>query len=202
MFLMEYEDFYGVPSFYVPQCGNDSPLGQPGREIKWDVLFLGHTGRPEKLPLAQDADKTRKQILARNFHWNRMPTISAMRRGGLNVQIFSKEGSTLDSKWLYQNTPINLAVSLPATGYTSNRVYNILASSGFCLTAWFPGIEDLFENHKHLVWFTSYGEALSLAKRYLADPEGREKIRKAGQAEYLANHTAAHRVDIMLEAMS
>ena len=81
-------------------------------------------------------------------------------------------------------------------------MYNILASKGFCLVMWFPGLEDLFENHKHLVWFTSYGEALSLAKRYLANPDEREKIRKSGHAEYLANHTAAHRVDTMLEAMS
>lgn len=202
MFLSEYEDFYGAPSFYVPQCGNDAPTGQTGREVKWDVLFLGHTGKPLNLPLAQDEEKTRKQILDRNFHWNRMPTISALRRGKLDVQIFSKEGATMDSKWLYQNTPVNLSVSLPAPGYTSNRVYNILASGGFCLAAWFPGIEELFENHKHLVWFTSYGEALSLAKRYLANPNEREKIRKAGYAEYLANHTAAHRVDTMLEAMS
>ena len=108
----------------------------------------------------------------------------------------------MDSKWLYQNTPINLAVSLPALGYTSNRVYNILASEGFCLTSWFPGIEDLFENRKHLVWFKSYGEAFQLAKYYLSHPDERDQIRKAGHQEYLAHHTVASRIDTMLEAMS
>lgn len=201
LFLKEYENFYGASTVYAPQCGNDTPI-VPGRDIQCDVLFLGRTGRPSYGTLIPIEDVTRKQVLDKQFHWNRAPVIDAMEQAGLAVHSISREGATADSKWLYQNAPISLAVSLPAAGYTSNRLYNILASGGFCLTLWFPGIEDIFENHKHLVWFRSYEEAVGLAKHYLARPEKRSKIRQAGAQEYLANHTAAHRVDTMLEAMS
>ena len=201
-FLREYENFYGVPAIYVPQCGNDTEIVE-GRNLGCDVLFLGHPGKPTSYEgLVQMKELTREQVVNKEFHWNRLPVISALRDAGLSVEVISQEGATSDSKWLYQNTPINLSISLPVEGYTSNRTYNILASRGFCLVAWFPGLEDLFENHKHLVWFSFYDEAVELAKRYLEKPQERDKIREAGYREYLASHTAAHRVDTMLGAMS
>ncbi len=201
-FLKEYESFYGAPSVYVPQCGNDTPV-TGGRNLGCDVLFLGHLGRPAPYEgLVQIPELTRKQVLAKEFHWNRMPVISALKDAGLSVETISREGATADSKWLYQNTPINLSISLPVDGYTSNRMYNILASRGFCLVTWFPGLEDLFENHKHLVWFSTYDEAVELAKHYLANPQERDRIREAGYQEYLSSHTAASRVDTMLEVMN
>ncbi len=200
-FLLEYEDTFGVPTMYLPQCGNDTPV-RGGRDLGCDVLFLGDTGRPSSYEgLVQTPELTRQQIGNREFHWNRMPVINALTEAGLSVATISGERVTPDAKWLYQNTPISLSVSLPAEGYTSNRMYNILASRGFCLVAWFPGLEDLFENHKHLVWFRTLDEAAELAKHYLDRHASSDRIREAGYVEYLANHTAASRVDAMLEAL-
>ncbi len=201
-FLNEYESFYGATVVYVPQCGNDTSVKR-GRDLGCDVLFLGHTGHSAPHEgLVQMKELTRQQVLAKEFHWNRMPVINALQSSGLSTWVISNEGATADSKWLYQNTPINLSVSLPVEGYTSNRMYNILASRGFCLVAWFPGLEDLFENHKHLVWFSTLDEAVELAKHYLEKPQERDIIREAGYREYLDSHTAASRVDTMLEAMN
>ncbi len=201
MFLGEYESFYKAPAFYVPQCGNDTPV-EKGRDMNCDVLFLGHTGRPAIFErLVQTQEITRQQILDKQFHWNRVPVIQSLQNAGMSVKIISREGATVDSKWLHQQTPINLSISLPAEGYTSNRMYNILSSEGFCLVSWFPGLEDLFENHKHLVWFATYGEAVEMAKFYLHRPKERDKIRRAGYTEYVAKHTAANRVVTMLRAM-
>jgi spore maturation protein CgeB len=94
-----------------------------------------------------------------------------------------------------------LAISPQYIGYTSNRLYNILASGGFCLTLWFPGIEDLFENKKHLVWFKTPEEAVKLARYYMEHPLEREKIAKQGHKEYLSKHTAQKRLDYMFDIL-
>lgn len=200
--LREYERFYGKPTIYLPQCGNDTEA-KKGRSLNYDILFLGHLGKPSEWDhLSVTASNLKKSILSRQFHWNRMPIVGALEKAGLSVKVISREGATLDSKWLYQSTPINLSISLPVEGYTSNRLYNILSSEGFCLAAWFPGLEKLFRNHKHLVWFKTIGEAIELAKHYLDRPEERNRIRREGNQEYLAKHTAGHRVDRMIEALS
>lgn len=200
LFLGEYAEYYGVPVTYVPQCGNDTAIFK-GRDLKSDVLFLGHVRNlPDKCH-AQSEEAVRQQILTKNFHWNRAPIIQHLQSAGLNVKVLSREGATEDSKWLYQQAPISLSISLPATGYSSNRLYNILSSGGFCLALYFPGIEEFFDNHKHLVWFKSKEEAEELTRYYLAKPEERSKIQIAGHEEYLRRHTASHRVSTMLEAI-
>jgi hypothetical protein len=44
----------------------------------------------------------------------------------------------------------------------------------------FSGIEDLFTNHKHLVWYETNEEAEKLAAYYLGHEEEREKIALEG----------------------
>jgi hypothetical protein len=199
-FLKEYEDFYGVKTIYLPQCGDDTPV-EEGRDLDCDVVFLGSMGDSTSYEVVQSPEATRQLIGRREYGWNRVPLVNTLKDAGLSVVTISGESLSPDAKWLYQNTPISLSVSLPAAGYTSNRLYNILSSRGFCLVAYFPGLEELFENHEHLVWFRTLDEAAELAKHYLDRPRERDKIRTAGYVEYLANHTAASRVDTMLETI-
>lgn len=65
-------------------------------------------------------------------------------------------------------------------GYFSNRTFLTLASGGFHLTAYVPGLEQLFENHHHLVWFHDPDECLELLAYYLKRPETRQKIAHQG----------------------
>lgn len=202
MFMYDYESLYGVPTVYVPQCGNDTETTE-GRKLACDALFLGHLRKEaQHKDLLQTEEQTRQQVLNKEFHWNRYPVIAALQDAGLKVKVISREGATIDSKYLYYNTPINLSISLPVPGYTSNRLYNILSSEGFCLAAWFPGLEDLFENHKHLVWFKTCEEAVDQAEFYLRRPDDRRAIAKAGHEEYLLHHSARSRLETMLRAMS
>jgi hypothetical protein len=66
--------------------------------------------------------------------------------------------------------------------YFSNRTFLTLAAGGFHLTHYVPGLEMLFENHRHLVWFESDDECLDLCRHYLARPAARRRIAAAGQA--------------------
>lgn len=65
--------------------------------------------------------------------------------------------------------------------YFSNRTFLTLAAGGFHLTHYVPGLETLFENHRHLVWFESDDECLDLCRHYLARPTARRRIAAAGR---------------------
>ena len=79
------------------------------------------------------------------------------------------------------------------------RTLNSMASGAFHLTHYVPGLEDVFENRKHLVWFNSVPEAIELLDYYLAHDEEREKIAEAGRKEVAANHNWDIRIVEMLE---
>lgn len=78
------------------------------------------------------------------------------------------------------------------------RMFNSMASGAFHLTKYFPGLETIFQNRKHLVWYHSIPEAVELINYYLVHTEEREEIAQAGRQKVLANHTWDHRVDEML----
>jgi len=65
--------------------------------------------------------------------------------------------------------------------YFSNRTFLTLASGGFHVTHYVPGLEEMFENHRHLVWFGSDDECLSLIEHYLRRPRERHAIAREGQ---------------------
>jgi hypothetical protein len=66
--------------------------------------------------------------------------------------------------------------------YFSNRTFLTLACGGFHVTHYVPGLESMFENRRHLVWFHSDDECLDLIRYYLDRPRERRAIARAGQA--------------------
>ena len=77
-------------------------------------------------------------------------------------------------------------------GYWSNRLWLTLGCGGFFLTAYVRGMEKYFENRRHLVWYHSEAECLSLAEEYLAKPEIRRKIARQGYQRVHERHTFHH----------
>ncbi len=65
--------------------------------------------------------------------------------------------------------------------YFSNRTFITLASGGFHLTRYVPGLETMFENGKHLVWYNTEEECFRLIDYYLGKPALRRKIARAGR---------------------
>lgn len=198
LFKDAYNDCFGIPSYHLPQCGIDAPLAA-GRSIKEDVLFLGivRGGKHWEVSNPSDTERLKSLIRSRAFHSNRAPVIEEIRKSR-TVNVISREGLTADQKHLYATAPISLSVSLPAKGYTSNRLYNIISSGGFALVNWFPGIEYQFENKRHLVWFKTPEEARELADYYMSHRDEREQIAAQGQELYQSRDTASHRLDYML----
>lgn len=177
-----YEDYYQTDVYYMPQPGlpESWQYKESTYEVKQDVIFIGNFNS--------------------QYHSNRGNIIDKISTKH-PVLVISNEGQTRDQAGLYRKTPFSLAISQQVEGYTSNRLYNILASGGLCLTLWFPGIEDLFEHGKHLLWFKTADEAIELIKEYLTKEEKCDIIRTQGKKLYEEKHTASCRVENMLAIM-
>lgn len=173
-----YAKRYNAKVHYLPQFGDERPI-KKGRDINWNIVFIAGFLSP--------------------YHENRWPILKRLHLERRDFKLISGEGYTKDTPWIYNKTPISLAVSPQYAGYTSNRLYNILAAGGFCLTLYFKGIEDLFENKKHLVWFKDLDEMEELANYYLENKEERDEIAREGQKHYYNNHSAEHRIRFLLD---
>jgi hypothetical protein len=103
------------------------------------------------------------------------------------------------------------AISLGASSYpaqdtdsfsASNRMWKILGSGGFYLGRQVEGIDSFARDALHCAWYRDPAQASELTRHYLAYPEERERIARAGRAHALAHHTYAHRLELLLAGRS
>lgn len=90
-----------------------------------------------------------------------------------------------------------LCLNFVYPNYFSDRIFECLGRGGFLIHPWILGIDDLFEDGKHLVTYP-YGdwEALQFLIDYYLDDANvveRERIRRAGHEHVKAHHTYRHR---------
>lgn len=139
---------------------------------------------------------------------------------GYDVKIYGNDwwlnpffGYTLEEKHYggylaYENLPAAYSSSKIVLGMhsvdssktmMSMRTFEVLGCGAFYLTQWTPAIENLFENHKHLVWTKSAQETVALVDYYLSHDKEREEIARQGQEFVYQNHTYLHRADVVLQ---
>jgi len=80
------------------------------------------------------------------------------------------------------------------------RVFEGMASGALLITDEAGGLEDLFEDGKHLVVYRRDEDAIPLIERYLMDTEARERIAAAGQALVRSRHTYDLRLQSIVDA--
>lgn len=109
--------------------------------------------------------------------------------------------SVTDVHQFYQQSKIAVGVSWNNSAYlyTSDRVFNILGSGCFCLHFYFSGIERLFENGKHLVWFKNMTDGVSLVQYYLRFSDKREEIAYNGYNLVRQKHSYTARVKNIID---
>jgi len=174
------------------------------REIskQYDVVFMANNPPTDLERTGQDLSERRK-------------IIQAIAASGHDPHLFGKGWQCLSSSHVHLHDFVNneaFAIACSAAkvtlAYNTNMVpmytswrrsLNSMASGAFHLTRYFPGLETVFENRKHLVWFESIGEAVDLITYYLENKDERELIAAQGCAEVHAKHTWDHRVAEMLE---
>lgn len=89
-------------------------------------------------------------------------------------------------------------------GGLNMRVFEALASGSMLLTneAHGSGLEDLFEDRKHLVIYRCDNELIDFADYYLKNDDEREEIASEGMRKVLNEHTYGHRVKDMIKTLS
>lgn len=100
---------------------------------------------------------------------------------------------------VFHNSRINLNISSRTieTG-VPQRIFDILACGGFCLTNYQEEIAQLFEDGKELVMYTSLEDMLQKAGYYLAHEEERAGIALAGYEKVRKYFSAQHRIKTLL----
>lgn len=98
-----------------------------------------------------------------------------------------------------------LCLNFDYPDYFSDRVFESLGRGAFIIHPWIKGIDDLFDDGKHLVTY-KYGdfEQLQFLIDYYLDDantEEREQIRRAGHEHVKANHTYTHRWQAILDTV-
>lgn len=78
-----------------------------------------------------------------------------------------------------------------------DRIFPVMASQLCYLTTPFGGIETLFENEKHLLWYNTTEECLALATKYVNDGKARARIAKAARERVIEVRSA----DVMTEML-
>lgn len=181
-FHTEYSERFNVPVTFMPQCGVEWPMEQSNRKIEGDAVFIGNVSRDNK------------------YHYNRAEILEEVTRLCHYVHI-TGEGTTTDMRHIYQQFPISISITPPGMAGASNRLYNILSSGGLCLTSWFEGIEQLFENNEHMVWFKDKKELFEIIEKLLTNTRDNLRIRTNGQLIYQEKHTAKARLDNMFDIL-
>ena len=84
---------------------------------------------------------------------------------------------------------INPKIADGATTYTSNRMWISILAGGFYLGPGTPGMETLLHDGEHCAWYGDIHSCAAQARRYLGNPELRERVRAQGEAFVRAHHT-------------
>jgi len=119
---------------------------------------------------------------------------------GFNVSSIVVETKEIANILKNSKIALNFTTKInPCELQMSDRIYKILGCNSFCLTQPIQGLEQLFQNKKHLVVFDGYEDLCNKIDYYLEHEEEREKIALEGQKEVLEKHTINIRVKQYLE---
>ncbi len=88
---------------------------------------------------------------------------------------------------------------LDVEGYFSDRTPLTLGFGGFLLSQYTPGVDQMYKDRKHLVYFKTPEEAISLIEYYLHHEDERKQIAEQGKEYILKNHTYLKRVEQIIQ---
>lgn len=181
----------GLTNFHYMPCGTDTEVFRPVKSRKkYDLLFVGNNNSQSRLELLQKIHGQFNLTVAgrgwEDTKLNALPQTYGPDYSRLVGQARILLG-LIDDAW----------VDLEAC--FSNRVVNTLACGGFFIQRYSPGLETVFKNHEHLVWYRTEEELFSLIERYLGEPVERKRIANRGRELVTSNFTYDQAVTRILE---
>jgi spore maturation protein CgeB len=139
--------------------------------------------------------------------------IAALRAGGIAVSCFghgTENGvvSATEIPEIFRASRISLNFSGSGQGAGGHeqrqikaRTFEVPGAGGFLLTEAAPELERFFAIGTEIVTFASPGELVERARYYLANPDERDAIARAGHARTIAEHTYERRISEILEQL-
>lgn len=167
--------------------GTDPSVYYPRKveEQDFDVIFMGR-------PILESGDE-------------RAALLGTLAQPDLNIHIFGGNWEELHGlkqvhfhrftdgdgfAWACSRAKIALSLNANIRMYTSwRRIFNTMASGAFLLVRYFPGLETIFAEGKHLAWFVSRSEAVQKAWYYLENENKRDEIARRGSEVVRREHT-------------
>jgi hypothetical protein len=158
-----------------------------------NVIFVGSKGYHPEWKYRPYLIQWLKQSFGRHFeHWG---------GDGLGV----KRGHELNK--LYASAKVvvgdTLCINYNYPYYWSDRVYETIGRGGFIIHPYIKGMEEHFEDKKHLVFYEyrNMKQLKELVSYYLTHDEEREAIRKQGHEHVKQNHTYTNRWQTILQSI-
>lgn len=131
--------------------------------------------------------------------------INALRKAGFAVKTYGTgydeyvTGDKFNSVCSSSKAVLNIGTHNDLWGYWSDRIPRTMACKTMSLNHYCPGFEEEYENFKHMVWFKTVDECVSLAERYVKDEQERTRIANSGYKFFLEAHTCKAFVKKTLE---
>ncbi|HEC65032.1 MAG TPA: hypothetical protein ENI23_07055 [bacterium] len=181
----------GLRNFkYIPGPTDPEVFKHYEIQKEYDVIFIGNNNQDSRLP-----------ILERLSEIFNLKVFGAGWEGtNLNFSgpVFGEEFSKVCSRAKISIGIVDTKGENLET-YFSNRLANTLATGCFFINHYNPGMEKIFTNKKHLVWYKDEEELIELIRYYLVNEEEREKIATDGQKEVCENYTYEKSVKRILD---
>lgn len=138
-------------------------------------------------------------MLAERYPVTLYTTSKTAERDLCNVNIMPPVCSGLDLHHVFQNSKINLNISLKGIeGGTPQRIMDIMGAEGFVLTNYCPETAELFEENKEIVMFRTPEELAEKADYYLTHDEEREIIARNGYKKVMSRYTYEKKIKELL----
>lgn len=170
----------GAPVDWLPPCCDPAVHGDQGLERIYDVGFVGQVGSsyPERVRLLEALEqKYRLNDFRRQYYRTDMARIYSQSKIVINI---SHSSAIIPMRFF--EAPAAGAMLLTEASATN-------------------GQSELLAEGSEYVSFTGIEDALDKVAYYLAHPQEREQIARAGQRAVLARHTYAQRAAQLLQTV-
>jgi len=183
------------PEFYRPQDIADSERGAYAATVSLVGMYYENRGRV----VEQLLDEPGLRVWGTGWEWffnNRLGKAGRTRVGGdvLRPDEVSK---------VYSSSVVNLNTHHPQSqnGGLNSRAFEIPAAGAFQLTDYVNGMEELLEPGREVAVYMTPQQVPELVRRYINDPDSRNRTARAGYERVLAQHTYRHRMATILSSL-
>ncbi len=180
------------PQAFDPE--DHKPIEHASPELAADVAFIGKPGLPHRRELLSRLDRD-FELKIWGPGWD---GLTDRYRGIQHREVLPEQYAAICRAG---RVMIGCDAARGVENCFSNRLWFTLGCRGFLVTNYVPGLEGMFENHRHLVWYESPDECAELIRHYLQHPEERQRIAQAGCELVHNNHTYLHRARELLKLL-